>query len=183
MIDSITAAYIHRANIEHTIVNGSRSNSMNLFTLLDEKNVIPGLEATNKKQVINALVDKLSLRVDEETLKSIREGVFERESVMSTGVGKGLAIPHCKTSAVAENYAVFAKLNTPLEFDSIDGEPVEIIFLLVGPDSKHSHHIKLLSRISRLMNSASFREKILSSETVDIILDAFREEEEKYFVI
>ncbi len=155
---------------------------MNLFTLLDEQNVIPNLKAKNKKQVINALVDKLSGKVSDDILSDIREGVFERENVMSTGVGKGLAIPHCKTKAVDENFAVFAKLEKPLDYDSIDGEPVEIIFLLVGPDSKHSHHIKLLSRISRLMNSASFREKILASETAEIILEAFKEEEEKYFV-
>ncbi len=155
---------------------------MNLFTLLDEQNVIPNLQAKNKKDVINTLVDKLSTKVDETTLKAIRAGVFERENVMSTGVGKGLAIPHCKTKAVEDNYAVFAKLSKPLDFNSIDNEPVEIIFLLVGPDSRHSHHIKLLSRISRLMNSASFREKILSSETSEVILEAFKEEEEKYFV-
>ncbi|MBO6524578.1 MAG: PTS sugar transporter subunit IIA [Balneolaceae bacterium] len=155
---------------------------MNLFTLLDEKNVIPNLKAKNKKDVINSLVDTLASKVDEDTLKAIREGVFERENVMSTGVGKGLAIPHCKTKAVEENYAVFAKMSKPLDFNSIDDEPVEIIFLLVGPDSKHSHHIKLLSRISRLMNSATFREKILSSETAEVILEAFKEEEEKYFV-
>lgn len=155
---------------------------MNLFTLLDEHNVFPNLQAKNKKDVINTLVDSLSSKVDEATLNAIREGVFERENVMSTGVGKGLAIPHCKTKAVEDNYAVFAKLSNPLDFNSIDNEPVEIIFLLVGPDSRHSHHIKLLSRISRLMNSASFREKILSSETAEVILEAFKEEEEKYFV-
>lgn len=182
LIDSFTAPYIHKSHFEHTIVNRSLSNPMNLFTLLDEKHVIPNLKAKNKEQVINALVDRLADKVGGDTLEKIREGVFERESVMSTGVGKGLAIPHCKTKAVDESYAVFAKLESPLEYNSIDGAPVEIIFLLVGPDSKHSHHIKLLSRISRLMNSASFREKILSSETVDVILEAFREEEEKYFV-
>ncbi len=155
---------------------------MNLFTLLDEQTVIPSLEVKNKKQVINALVDLLSSKMDEEALKEVRDRVFEREGIMSTGVGKGLAIPHCKTKAVSENYAAFARLSTPLNFDSIDGEPVQIIFLLVGPDSKYSHHIKLLSRISRLMNSASFRNRILASESTELILEAFKEEEEKYFI-
>lgn len=155
---------------------------MNLFSLLDASTVLPNLEVKNKKQVINALVDSLSSKIEAGKLSEVREGIFERESVMSTGVGKGLAIPHCKTKAVEENYAAFAKLSKPLNYDSIDGEPVQLVFLLVGPDSKHSHHIKLLSRISRLMNSASFREKILVSETSTIILEAFKEEEEKYFV-
>ena len=155
---------------------------MNLFSLLDADTVVPNLKVENKKQVINTLIDLLASKIDGEALERVREGVFERESVMSTGVGKGLAIPHCKTKAIDENYAVFARLSAPLNYDSIDGEPVELIFLLVGPDSKHGHHIKLLSRISRLMNSASFRGKILTSETKEVILDAFKEEEEKYFV-
>lgn len=156
---------------------------MNLFTLLDENNVIATLEAENKEQVINTLVDTLKSKVSRSVLEDIREGVFERESVMSTGVGKGLAIPHCKTRSVEDNYAAFARLKKPLDFDSIDGQPVSIIFLLVGPDSRHSHHIKLLSRISRLMNSASFRDKILEADSQEAILDAFKEEEEKYFVV
>ena len=155
---------------------------MNLFALLDEHTVNPDLEVKNKKQAINAMVDMLSSKMDAEALEEVRSKVFERESIMSTGVGKALAIPHCKTKAVEENFAAFAKLNKPLNYDSIDSEPVKLIFLLVGPDSKHSHHIKLLSRISRLMNSASFRDKILASETSEIILEAFKEEEEKYFI-
>jgi fructose-specific phosphotransferase system IIA component len=183
LIDSSTAAYIRSSNDKHDSSNSCSRKSMNLFTLLDEQNVLPSLEVSNKEQVINALVDTLSSKVSEETLEQIRQGVFERESVMSTGVGKGLAIPHCKVKAVDENYAAFARLESPLDFDSIDGEPVRIIFLLVGPDSRHSHHIKLLSRISRLMNSASFRDKIIASESTEVILEAFRDEEEKYFVV
>lgn len=155
---------------------------MNLFTLLNENTIIPNLETENKKQVINALVDTLGFDIDTEALEIVRDKVFERESVMSTGVGKGLAIPHCKTSVVSENYAAFALLSDPLDFDSIDGEPVKMIFLLVGPESKHSMHIKLLSRISRLMNSGSFREKILNATSSEEIHGAFQAEEEKYFV-
>ncbi|MBO6793765.1 MAG: PTS sugar transporter subunit IIA [Balneolaceae bacterium] len=155
---------------------------MNLYTLLNEQTVLPNLSAENKTQVINSLIDTLKSTLDGETVELIRESVFERERIMSTGVGKGLAIPHCKTHAVDQNYAAFARLSAPLDFNSIDNEPVQIIFLLVGPDGNHSQHIKLLSRISRLMNSASFHEKILNSETSEVIIEAFREEEEKYFV-
>lgn len=155
---------------------------MNLYALLDEQTINPNLDVKNKKQAINALVDLLGSKINEEALEEVRLKVFERESIMSTGVGKALAIPHCKTKAVEENFAAFARMTKPLQYDSIDDEPVKLIFLLVGPDSKHSFHIKLLSRISRLMNSASFRDKILTSETSEIILEAFKEEEEKYFV-
>jgi len=156
---------------------------MNLFSLLDEITVLANYEAVSKKELINALVDTLKDKVEStEQLEEIRKAVFEREEIMSTGVGKGLAIPHAKTKAVEENHAAFALLKEPLDFDSIDKEPVRLVFLLVGPESKNSQHIKLLSRISRLMNSGSFREKILSCENSEDILSAFRLEEEKYFV-
>ncbi|WP_103665849.1 PTS sugar transporter subunit IIA [Gracilimonas amylolytica] len=156
---------------------------MNLFSLLDEITVLPNHIAGSKKELINALVDTLKNKVDSnEQLEDVRKAVFEREEIMSTGVGKGLAIPHAKTKAVSENHAAFALLKDPLDFDSIDNEPVRLVFLLVGPESKNSQHIKLLSRISRLMNSGSFREKILACTSSDEILEAFRMEEEKYFV-
>ncbi|SMO31836.1 PTS sugar transporter subunit IIA [Gracilimonas mengyeensis] len=156
---------------------------MNLFSLLDESTVLPHFEVGSKKELINALVDSLKDKIEtEESLEEVREAVFEREEIMSTGVGKGLAIPHAKTKAVDTNLAVFALLKESLDFDSIDKEPVRLVFLLVGPESNNSQHIKLLSRISRLMNSGSFREKILNCTTTEEILEAFREEEEKYFV-
>lgn len=156
---------------------------MNLFSLLDQFTVLPNFAVGSKKELINALVDTLKDKLEsEEQLEKVRSAVFEREKVMSTGVGKGLAIPHTKTKAVDENLAAFALLKEPLDFDSIDNEPVRLVFLLVGPESNNSQHIKLLSRISRLMNSGSFREKILSCNTTEELLNAFQDEEEKYFV-
>lgn len=156
---------------------------MNLFSLLDHQTVLTQFQASSKKELINALVDSLKAKVDStDNLEEIRKSVFEREKIMSTGVGKGLAIPHAKTKAVNENHAAFALLNEPLNFDSIDNEPVRLVFLLVGPETNNSQHIKLLSRISRLMNSASFREQILGCETSEEVLKAFQTEEEKYFV-
>lgn len=155
---------------------------MNLFSLLDTKSILSELEVENKNDLISKLVQTLAHKVDTSFLPEIEEAVFERESVMSTGVGKGLAIPHGKSKNIEDNYAAFAVLKQPLEFDSIDGQPVNMVFLLVGPDSKNSLHIKLLSRISRLMNSSSFRDKIVSCTNSQQILDAFKEEEEKYFI-
>lgn len=156
---------------------------MNLFSLLNEVTVLPNFVVGSKKELINALVDALEEKLEsKEQLEKVRNAVFEREKIMSTGVGKGLAIPHAKTTAVTENLAAFALLKEPLDFDSIDDEPVRLVFLLVGPESNNSQHIKLLSRISRLMNSGSFREQILGCTTTEEILNAFQDEEEKYFV-
>ena len=181
LYDSIAAGYIKNSEYSRPKLKLVSIKSMNLFTLLDEECVLPDVEVENKEQAINALVNALQNKVDPKVLERIREKVFERESVMSTGVGKGLAIPHCKTKSVDENYAAFAILKEPLDFKSIDGEPVRILFLLVGPEDRHSQHIKLLSRISRLMNSNSFHEKLLNSHTSEAILEAFKQEEQNYF--
>jgi mannitol/fructose-specific phosphotransferase system IIA component (Ntr-type) len=154
---------------------------MNLYSLLDKSAILANLSVTHKDDLLNEMVEVLGKQVDDKQLEDIRESVFEREKIMSTGVGKSLAIPHGKVSSIDENYASFAILKEPIEFDSIDGEPVKIAFLLVGPEKKNSTHIKLLSRISRLMNSSSFRETLSECETPDEIYDTFHREEVKYF--
>ncbi len=155
---------------------------MDLFSLLENETILPDLRVENKKELISILVDSLHQKVGDENIKSIKAAVEEREKIMSTGVGKGLAIPHCKSELVSESFGAFAVLNEPLNFNSVDDLPVKLVFLLISPNDKNSMHIKLLSRISRLMNSGTFREKVLSCETSEEILSAFQEEEEKYFV-
>lgn len=155
---------------------------MNLYSLLNSNCIFPMLDVSSKKELINVLVNSLSNELDAELIETVRTSVFERENVMSTGVGKQLAIPHCKNSSVSKNYAAFALLKEPLDFDSIDGEPVKMVFLLVGPNTKNGDHIKLLSRISRLMNSNSFRDKVMQCNTKEEIYEAFKTEEEKYFL-
>ncbi|MBP3192355.1 PTS sugar transporter subunit IIA [Natronogracilivirga saccharolytica] len=153
---------------------------MKISDLLDESNVIPGLSARTKNEAIDKLVDTLSDKLDGETIKSVRKAVLERENIMSTGVGKGLAIPHGKSKQLSQTYAAFGKLEEPVEYNAIDGEPVHILFLLVGPESQNSVHIKMLSRISRLLNSSAFREKLVASNDVNTIIDLFRSEEEHF---
>lgn len=154
---------------------------MDIYSLLDESTIIADLKADNKEELINELVNLLEERVNSEKLDNIRESVFERESIMSTGVGKELAIPHGKCESIDENMAAFAILKEPVEFNSIDNKPVRMAFLLVGPPRKNNAHIKLLSRISRLMNSSAFREKLLECSTEKEIYDTFEAEEKQYF--
>lgn len=154
---------------------------MNIYSFLDPASITAGLKADNKNDLINELIDLLEPKVNQEQLEKMRESVFDREQIMSTGVGKQLAIPHGKCSFIDDIFASFAILKKPIEFNSIDNEPVKMVFLLVGPESKCNNHIKLLSRISRLMNSSSFREKLLNCHSSDEIYETFQQEEKEYF--
>ncbi len=154
---------------------------MNIYSLLDKETILANLDVTSKKELLEKMIRVLSDRVNDEQLDDIRSAVFEREEIMSTGVGKSLAIPHGKVKSIEENLASFAILKEPLDYDSIDGEPVQMVFLLVGPESKHTVHIKLLSRISRLMNSVSFRESLGKCGSPEEIHEAFLQEEKRYF--
>src|SRR5690625_2964676 len=99
---------------------------------------------------------------------------------MSTGVGKNLAIAHGKVSSIEKIYASFAILNIPVELGSVDQPPVKLAFLLVGPENNTSMHIKLLSRISRLMNSTVCRQKSEKCTTPEEVYNAFYKEERRY---
>jgi len=100
---------------------------------------------------------------------------------MSTGVGNGFAIPHGKTDAVSDIVAAFAVTAAPIDYQSLDEQPVRLVFLLVGKDSMVGPHIKLLSRISRLMNKEEFRKKLLAAASPKEVLEIFRTEEAMYF--
>lgn len=156
---------------------------MDICTHLDRSTIAKGLEVDNKKDLINEVVNLLETKVSGEQLEKIRKAVFDREEIMSTGIGKQLAIPHGKCDSLNEILAGFAVLDECVEFDSIDNQPVKMVFLLVGPEDQSSQHIKLLSRISRLMNSAAFRDKLLECNDSDEIFETFQSEEKEYFGI
>lgn len=154
---------------------------MNIVSLLDKDAVYPRLDTSDKQELLEKLIHSFESKVDEEALERIREAVFQRESIMSTGVGKGLAIPHGKAKGLRQSYAAFALLTEPVDYDAIDEKPVSMVFLLVGPESENSLHIKMLSRISRLMNNEDFRNRLQQCSTAEQILESFEEEEQRYF--
>jgi fructose-specific phosphotransferase system IIA component len=154
---------------------------MKLVDLLSKENVIAELKGTTKEEVINELVDLFKTDPRVKDIEEVRECVLEREKIMSTGVGKGFAIPHGKTGSVNEILAAFGKTNNPIEYEALDNQPVNLIFLLVGKDNLVSTHIKLLSRISRMMNKDEFRKNLINAESKEEIIEIFRKEESNYF--
>lgn len=154
---------------------------MNIFSLLNNQTILPNLEAKDKNEILDKMVASLEGKVSNGELEKIREAVFEREKIMSTGVGKGLAIPHGKAAGIEQTYAAFAILDEPVDYEAIDGEPVNMVFLLVGPQASNSLHIKMLSRISRLMNNSDFRERLRNCTSPEEIIEQFKQEEHVSF--
>ena len=150
---------------------------MQISDFLTAETVAVDLVADDKDELIDAMIELLSFHERVKDLEQVRRDVIERENMMSTGVGKGLALPHAKSEAVTDTVAALATLGKPVEYGSIDDEPVRIAFLLVGTPDAKSQHVKVLSRVSRLMNRESIRESLLESSTPTDLLDIFREAE------
>jgi mannitol/fructose-specific phosphotransferase system IIA component (Ntr-type) len=151
--------------------------SMELTRLLDPSSVAVGVEVSDKESLLNAAIDLVADQEGVLDADAMREAVFEREKTMSTGVGKGLGLPHAKTAAVDGIMAALVVCKYPVDFESIDNEPVRIIFLLVGKQDAKSQHVRILSRISRMMNQKDTRERILAAATSEELLSVIEEVE------
>jgi fructose-specific phosphotransferase system IIA component len=156
---------------------------MKISDILTENMVILGLGGDSKEEIIDSMIDVVSTSPKVTDKEKVREAILEREKIMSTGVGNGFAIPHGKTDAVSDIVAAFAVTAKPIDYHSLDEKPVRLVFLLVGKDNMVGPHIKLLSRISRLMNKEEFRRRLLELKSSKEILDVFRAEEATYFEV
>jgi fructose-specific phosphotransferase system IIA component len=154
---------------------------MRISDILTEDMVLTPLEGDSKDDIIDALIDRVATSPKVKDKEKVRQAIFEREKIMSTGVGNGFAIPHGKTDAVTDIVASFGVTAKPIDYQSLDEKPVRLVFLLVGKDSLVGPHIKLLSRISRLMNKEGFRKRLLELQTSKEIIEAFKSEEATYF--
>lgn len=150
---------------------------MRITDLLTSDLVYPALNVRDKDEAIRRMCQAAAGNNAEDLTDRIYRAVMDRERIMSTGVGKGLGIPHGKVNGLQESVVVFARLTDPIEFGSIDRSPVSMLFLVVGPDAQSGTHIRLLSRISRLMNNDGFRDRLSACADAAGILQAFEEEE------
>jgi fructose-specific phosphotransferase system IIA component len=153
---------------------------MKISDILDEKLVVTNLPGNEKEEIIDGLIRIVSQSSKVLDKDKVRTAIFEREKIMSTGVGNGFAIPHGKTDAVSDIVAAFGVTAHPIQYQSLDEKPVRLVFLLVGKDNLVGPHIKLLSRISRLMNKEEFRNKLLEAKSPREIILTFKQEEANY---
>ena len=151
---------------------------MNLLDILSEKSTLVGLEGETKEDIITELVDLLEVGEVISDRDKVLEAVLEREKIMSTGIGDGIAIPHGKSEAVIKLAAALGTQRRGVDFEALDGEPAYVFFLLVSPANVSGPHIKALARISRLLKNDDFKKRLVSAATAAEIVAVIESEEE-----
>lgn len=148
---------------------------MLLTELLTPDRLVVPLTGRDKRAVISELTRHLVAQAGGD-FAAVLGAVEERESVLTTGIGFGVAIPHARSAAVKELTVVGGVSQTAVPFDAIDGEPVRLFFLIVGPDESAGLHVKILSRIARLVRRENVRQRLIEARTPDefysILVDA-----------
>ncbi|HET9150074.1 MAG TPA: PTS IIA-like nitrogen regulatory protein PtsN [Alphaproteobacteria bacterium] len=141
---------------------------MDMDALLAPERVIPDLKATSKKQVLQEIARIAAPEVGLHE-RAVFEVLLERERLGSTGVGNGVAIPHGKLAGLKRLYGFFARLSAPVDFEAVDDQPVDLVFLLLAPETAGADHLKALARISRLLRDRETCEKLRGSDSADAL--------------
>lgn len=151
---------------------------MKLSELLSPDRIRTSLESTSKDEALRELVSLLPEHRNAETQTGILQAILEREGRMSTGIGQGVAIPHGKTPLVTRMEMAFGIARRPIPYDALDGEPVDLFFLLVSPPDFSGPHIKVLAQISRMLSSDGFRDRLAAAASPDDVLALLKREEQ-----
>lgn len=146
---------------------------MKIIDVLSKDTIQIGMQVKDKQDLLEKITD-LAMKSGKIINRSfVLKSILDREKIMSTGIGKNICLPHAKTDFIEAPVAALATLSTPIDFHSLDGEPVNICFLLLGRENNVGMHLRLLSKISRFLNNDEFREKILNSKTPEEIMHHF----------
>ena len=138
------------------------------------------LISKDKDSILSEMVDILHSTGAIQDKNTTIKAIYEREEIMSTGIGHGLAIPHGKSSGVKELSAACGVITEGVDYNALDGQPVYLIIMLVGPEDDAAQHVKALARISRLLQHESFRKKLVDAKNSEEFLAAIKEEENRY---
>ena len=130
--------------------------------------VIPALKVTSKKQALQELAARAAPLCGQNE-RAIFEILVQREKLGSTAVGNGIAIPHGKMPNLAKLFGLFARLDKPIDFESLDSQPVDLIFLLLAPEGAGADHLKALARVARLLRDPSTAHKLRASHDADAL--------------
>ena len=150
---------------------------MTLLDILSADSTLVDLKGETKEDIIAELVDTLAVGDAISDRDKVLQAVLEREKIMSTGIGDGIAIPHGKSDAVEKLVAALGTQRRGVDFEALDGEPAHVFFLLVSPANVSGPHIKALARISRLLKNDDFKKKLIAAETAAEIIEIIETEE------
>jgi len=151
---------------------------MKITDILKTSTILVHQNLDEKQAVLSKMISALSKSGQISDIEEVTRVVWDRENIMSTGIGKGFALPHGKTNSVSETVGCFLTLDKPIDFEALDSLPVNIIFMLIGRENTVGTHLRLLSRISRLMNNDTFRVEIANAQSSEEILALFEREED-----
>jgi len=154
---------------------------MKITDFLSTNAILTDIKSAKKEDVIKELVDALinASEIDKRNRNKLIEALMARESLGSTAIGQGVAIPHAKSDCVEKLIAAFGLSKKGVDFDSLDGEPAYIFFLLVAPQESAGPHLKALARISRLLKDKYFRDSLRACEDGKNVLSIISQEDEK----
>jgi PTS system nitrogen regulatory IIA component len=141
---------------------------MLLTDLVAPNAIIPALKVNGKKQLLQEIAAKAA-ELCGQSERAIQEVLQQRERLGSTGVGHGIAIPHGKLSRLSKLFGLFARLERSIDFEALDGQPVDLVFLLLAPEAAGADHLKALARVARLLRDADVARKLRSSRDAEAL--------------
>lgn len=150
---------------------------MALYELLDTNSIVPNLLAETKDAAIEELVDVLDRAGRLSDRDAVLDAVLERERAMSTGLEDGIAVPHAKTSAVGTLTAALGIRREGLDFDSADGKPTNIIFLLIAEENNPGPHVRALAKLARFLSDPEMRSALIHARTAAEIIEIIKQRE------
>ena len=141
---------------------------MPITDLVAPEAILPALKVNSKKQALQELAAKAA-ELTGQNERAVFEVLLQREKLGTTAVGYGVAIPHGKLPKLEKIFGLFARLDRPIDFEAMDGQPVDLVFLLLAPEGAGADHLKALARISRLLRSAAICEKLRGTDNADAL--------------
>jgi nitrogen PTS system EIIA component len=151
---------------------------MKLLDFLDPSAITLDLKSPAKKEALSELCQLLKSSDKIADADAVVDALLAREKLGSTGIGQGVAIPHSKATSTQKTVAALGVSRRGVNFESLDGEPVHVIFMLLSPSSANGEHLKALSRISSLLKDRAFRQTLKNAKTVEEVLSTIREQDE-----
>jgi len=170
---AVPASYMHGAGFD---LASTRQDPMK--TLLDRLTPerIVFIQANDKTHALNQIVDALCTSPAVSDCEALRKAIFDREKILSTGIGLGVALPHAKIASVADFVIAMGILHEPIEYNALDDRPVHIIVMIAGPMQRQSDYLKILAQITLGLKNRRLRESLVAARTVQEVLDILSRE-------